>query len=189
MTCNNATINGTLEKTINNVGTVKIGKGVSDLIRFDYSNYSSLFALNSISFTMNNQEMAHYGDNYIALRNNNRQIVLINGINGYGEILLQNANGVSINLNGNTGDATFKGKVTAGNMDCGSGSCSSNGYTQVNFNKTFANVPKVVCTCSSNTNGVIALKTRNITTTGFEVTIGGSGFSTALSFDWIAMDI
>ena len=74
---------------------------------------------------------------------------------------------------------------------CGSNSCSSNGYTAISFNKTFRNIPKVVATPKTSESGVIALKTRNVTTTGFEITIGGGSqtYPNALPFDWIAIDM
>ena len=74
---------------------------------------------------------------------------------------------------------------------CGSNSCRSNGYTAISFNKTFRNIPKVVATPKTSESGVIALKTRNVTTTGFEITIGGGSqtYPNALPFDWIAIDM
>lgn len=76
-------------------------------------------------------------------------------------------------------------------FDCGSNSCSSNGYTAISFNKTFVDIPKVVATPKTSETGVIALKIRNVTTTGFEITIGGGSqsYPNALPFDWIAIDM
>lgn len=80
-------------------------------------------------------------------------------------------------------------RINAGNIDAGTGSCSSAGDTVVYFNKTFANVPKVVATPTTTTNGVIALKISEITTTYFKINIGGTSFPTAQSFNWIAIDV
>lgn len=94
-------------------------------------------------------------------------------------------------LNGSNGTVEASSYVStphiyAGNIDCGFSSCSSSGYTQINFNKTFAYAPIVVCTPNTSTNGVIAVKIRNVTTTGFEATIGGTGFGNEV-FNWIAI--
>lgn len=79
-------------------------------------------------------------------------------------------------------------EISAGNLDYGSGECSSNGYTTIEFNKTFAGPPNVVATPITSTDGVIALKIDNITETSFQITIGGSNFpNTYIPFNWIAM--
>lgn len=77
-------------------------------------------------------------------------------------------------------------KISVGNMDCGQGTCNSDGYRWVSFNKTFPSIPRVVATPNTSTNGVIAVKIRNVSTTGFEATLGGTNFGNE-TFDWIAM--
>jgi hypothetical protein len=58
--------------------------------------------------------------------------------------------------------------------------------TSVSFGKTFPSAPKVVITPNTSTSGVISPKIRSVTTTGFQATIGGSGFSN-IDCDWIAI--
>lgn len=78
------------------------------------------------------------------------------------------------------------GGLVASNIDHGEGMCSSNGYEHHDFNKTFTHPPHIVATPKTTTNGVITLKIANVTTTGFDITIGGSGFGNEY-FDWIAI--
>jgi len=81
-------------------------------------------------------------------------------------------------------------KIVAGNVDCGTCILSSSSDTQVNFNKTFANAPIVVLTCTQNNTGqivyagsVIATTTTNFT--AFCMTNAGSASN--ISFNWIAI--
>lgn len=75
-------------------------------------------------------------------------------------------------------------KIAAGHVT-GLGTAS---WTSVSFGKTFANIPRVVATYQQDTTGdVNELKIRNVTTTGFQITIGGSGFS-GREADWIAIE-
>ena len=79
-------------------------------------------------------------------------------------------------------------KITAGNIDCGTCTLNSNTNVSVSFNKTFANVPRVVLTPNTTTSGVIAPKIREVSTTGFKAIIGGS-VSGSIDCDWIAIDM
>lgn len=98
-----------------------------------------------------------------------------------------------INLTAQTSEATVISaygistpSINAGNIDKGSGTCSTQ-TTSISFNKTFLNVPFVVATPNTTANGVIALKIKNVTTTGFEILIGGTTISGNVDFDWIAI--
>ncbi len=73
-------------------------------------------------------------------------------------------------------------------IDCGhvTGLNTSNWVT-VTFNRTFSSPPKVVAMYSQDFSGDLGpLKVRNITTTGCQMTIGGSG-QTGREADWIAI--
>lgn len=77
-------------------------------------------------------------------------------------------------------------RVTGLNMDSGhEEGANSNTWTYVYFGHVFPKVPNVIVTPNTTTAGIITLKTRNITVNGFEVIVGGSGYSN-ISFDWIA---
>lgn len=175
MTCSNATINGTLEKAVNNVGTIKIGKGTSELMEFSwnssFSNYLTTFFPNNIRFIKDNNYLANYKDNYINL------------FDDYGNL--------NIYMTGSDGNARFYGtvavnKLTAGNIDSGTCTLNSSTNVSVSFNKTFTSVPRVVLTPNTTTSGVIAPKIREVTTTGFKAIIGGS-VSGNITCDWIAI--
>lgn len=78
--------------------------------------------------------------------------------------------------------------INAGNIDRGSGTCSTS-TTSISFNKTFKTVPNVVATPNTTINGVIALKIKNVTTTGFQILIGGTQITDDVDFDWIAISV
>ena len=64
---------------------------------------------------------------------------------------------------------------------------NTSAWSSVSFGKTFSSVPRVVATYNRDITGdVNELKIRSVTTTGFEITIGGSGFS-SWEADWIAI--
>ena len=139
----------------------------------------------SISNSSDNTWYTNYYPNRIQIYREGQQTIQISGVSNIPNVNLfaTDGSGKSTMI---SAISILTPRITSGNIDCGSGSCSSSGYSQVNFNKTFASEPKVVCTPNTSTNGVIAIKIRNVTTTGFEATIGGSGFSTQ-DFDWIAI--
>ena len=66
------------------------------------------------------------------------------------------------------------------------GGANSSTLIHVDYGKTANSVPVVILTPETTVSGVIAMKVRNVSTTGFDVTIGGSGFSD-VGFTWIAM--
>ena len=66
------------------------------------------------------------------------------------------------------------------------GGANSSTLIHVDYGKTASSVPVVILTPETAVSGVIAMKVRNVSTTGFDVTIGGSGFSD-IGFTWIAM--
>jgi len=84
--CNNAQINGTLEKTVTSTGTIKIGKSSGRLIEFNFSvgdDYYTFFAPNAIAFTKNNKYRAYYGDNYLQLYDNSgNSTIYVSGSDG-----------------------------------------------------------------------------------------------------------
>ena len=82
---------------------------------------------------------------------------------------------------GDTGSAGL-GVFAAGR----GGGANSSTLIHVDYGKTASSVPVVVLTPETAVSGVIAMKVRNVSTTGFDVTIGGSGFSD-IGFTWIAM--
>jgi len=69
-------------------------------------------------------------------------------------------------------------------------SVSSSAWSSVTFPTAFptGTTVKVFPGIASETAGVIAAKIRNESTTGFEVTIGGSGFS-GISVNWLALSV
>ena len=66
------------------------------------------------------------------------------------------------------------------------GGANSSTLIHVDYGKTASSVPVVILTPETAVSGVIAMKVRNVSTTGFDVTVGGSGFSD-IGFTWIAM--
>lgn len=81
-------------------------------------------------------------------------------------------------------------KLTIGSNTCwaaGAMSLTTASWTSVSFGKTFPSAPRVFGQYTHNFTGDIGeLKVRNITTTGFEATIGGSGYS-GISANWFAI--
>ena len=77
--------------------------------------------------------------------------------------------------------------ITAGNIDSGTGSINSNQWTWIDFNKTFSSAPCVTANTTTSTNGVMVVKIRDISTTGFYASIGGSAAPSNVSFNWIAI--
>lgn len=76
--------------------------------------------------------------------------------------------------------------INAGNIDSGRCTLTSSGNRTIYFNKTFDTVPNVVLTPLTSTNGVIAAKMSEITTTYFTANIGGTNFGDN-QFCWIAI--
>ena len=91
--------------------------------------------------------------------------------------------------------AIATGGGSAKQMDCGSVTIPSNGTCTVNFNFTFTNVPKVVCTMSEDWQlGLIpGVSVFTITTTSFKVnayymnTVGAIGWANGNHLTWIAI--
>jgi hypothetical protein len=72
-------------------------------------------------------------------------------------------------------------------LQCGGiGPVTSSAWVQVTFPKPFPGPPVVLVAPELSEEGVSAPKIRNVTATGFQVTIGGTG-TTAPSVNWIAM--
>lgn len=88
--------------------------------------------------------------------------------------------------NGNQTTMITPTRIDVGNIDSGICSLNSTDVLFIPFNKTFETVPNVVVTPYTTTTGVIAPKVRSISNTGFEATIGGSGFSN-VQCCWIAI--
>ena len=126
---------------------------------------------------------SEYGQFTIRNKNNSSQYIQGDLSDGRSKITFKNSDGNTTEVRG---DSVSTPKISAGNMAWGQGTCNSNGYTWINFNKTFPNVPRVVATPNTSTNGVIAIKIRNVSTTGFEATLGGTNFGNE-KFDWIAI--
>ena len=82
---------------------------------------------------------------------------------------------------GDTGSAGL-GVFAAGRGE----GANSSALIHVDYGKTASSVPVVILTPETAVSGVIAMKVRNVSITGFDVTIGGSGFSN-VGFAWIAM--
>ena len=88
LTCNNANINGTLEKAVTNTGTIKIGKSSGRLIEFNYTNqsndtYYDFFYPSGFAFTKNNQYVSElFEDNFRLYNNNNNQTIDLKGQTG-----------------------------------------------------------------------------------------------------------
>lgn len=57
-------------------------------------------------------------------------------------------------------------------------------WVAVSFGKTFASIPSVVATGTGNVAGEAYAKVRSVSTTGFEIVVGGTG--TSNTFGWIA---
>ena len=81
-------------------------------------------------------------------------------------------------------------RLTIGANTCwaaGSMALTTSSWSYISFGKTFPSSPKVFGQYTHNFSGDIGeLKIRNITTTGFEAIIGGSGFSN-ISANWFAI--
>jgi hypothetical protein len=81
-------------------------------------------------------------------------------------------------------------KLTIGSNTCwaaGAMTLTTASWASVSFGKTFPSAPRVFGQFTHSFTGDIgALKIRNISTTGFEATIGGSGFS-GISANWFAV--
>lgn len=123
---------------------------------------------------------------YGMTENNPMRIIMKNGSNGvdssYEIVDGNNVSRLKLSISGITTD-----RINAGNIDCGTCTLNSNNNVSVSFNKTFANVPRVVITPNTTSANVIAPKIREVSTTGFKAIIGGSGFSN-IDCDWIAID-
>lgn len=78
--------------------------------------------------------------------------------------------------------------LATGNGNARRGTCTLNtsSWVQVNFSSAMWGVPTVVLTPNTSTSGAIAGKVRNITASGFEACIGGSGYS-GVVFNYIAI--
>lgn len=77
-------------------------------------------------------------------------------------------------------------RISAGNIASGYDYANSSTDTTIYFGKTFPSTPAVVATAWTYTSGVIALKVRNITTTSFDIVVGGN-VSGSIGFTWIAI--
>ena len=96
------------------------------------------------------------------------------------------------------GDMDIDGKLTAGSLDCGSGTfstfSSAYGDKTVSFNKTFATAPNVVAcltvgagTTAAN-NGELCITVLSVSTTDFTVRcFNNTGSSKTPGFNWIAL--
>lgn len=71
-------------------------------------------------------------------------------------------------------------------FDSGSVTLGTASWTSVSFGHTFSSTPKVVISANTSTSGAISPKVKSVTTTGFDATIGGSGYS-GINCDWIAI--
>ena len=186
ITCNNATINGTLEKTISNLGTIKIGKSASELIRFDYNDYLTYFSPNFIGFIRNNKWQAEMNGNSLILHNSNGATTFYaSGTDG--NIQLQNGTNTTINMYGSDGSITCK-SITANNIKAGQSYTNGGSDTWVSFHHTFPSIPYVVCTPVMSSAGVgnYTLNVFDISTTGFYV-YHSAGNGAYVTFNWIAM--
>ena len=83
-------------------------------------------------------------------------------------------------------NAYFFTNLYADNIQSGRCTLTSSGDRTIYFNKTFSEVPNVILTPVSTTNGVIAGKISEITTTYFTANIGGTNFGDE-TFCWIAI--
>lgn len=70
-------------------------------------------------------------------------------------------------------------------IDVGTNRCSISTET-INFHHTFKNPPVVVVTPKTTVNGSPVLKVNNVTTTSFNIVIGGTTFQSEIDFNWIA---
>ena len=173
LTCNNATINGTIQKTF---GSTKVTLG----------NPNNTGNALEISYTDNSFKSYINAGNVVTYVGNT-----ISTITGYGYTLqCNNTSGNAIfKADGYTGNTEIK-KVVAGNIDCGTCILGSTVDTQVNFNKTFANAPIVVLTCTQNNTGqnVYAGSVIATTTTSFTAfCMTNAGSASNITFNWIAI--
>ena len=60
-------------------------------------------------------------------------------------------------------------------------------WTSHNFSSAFSGVPRIVISANDTTSGILSPKVRNVTTSGFEATMGGGGLTT-ITCDYIAIN-
>jgi len=208
MTCSNANITGgkvNLTSSGSPVFTLKNGSGTQELeinsawLNYDYSENNSLVMRTELynqslsglqGLLLYRYDISPYNPCCFTYSQ-----FLIKGLNGEGSIegncTAGNNAFISVSTNNNT--SKIKGaeittpKIIAGNIDCGTCTLNSSTNVSVSFNKTFANVPRVVLTPNTTTSGVIAPKIREVSTTGFKAIIGGS-ISGNIDCDWIAIE-
>ncbi len=173
LTCNNATINGTIQKTF---GSTKVTLG----------NPNNTGNALEISYTDNSFKSYINAGNVVTYVGNT-----ISTITGYGYTLqCNNTSGNAIfKADGYTGNTEIK-KLIAGNIDCGTCVLGSSVDTTVNFHKTFPSAPIVVLTCTQNNTGqnVYAGSVIATTTTSFTAfCMTNAGSASNISFNWIAI--
>jgi hypothetical protein len=161
-------------------------------ILINYPNYNGKTEIRALGLISSND----YGTGYFRVDNIIGPNIQLNATNGgflftNTYILANNTTTptpLNTKLNINSSGTITCQKITAGNIDCGTCTLDTGSADiQVNFNKTFANPPKVVITPFTSTAGVIAPKVKSVTTTYFTATIGGSGFSN-INCNWIAIE-
>ncbi len=64
--------------------------------------------------------------------------------------------------------------------------CSPASNVAVTFSSPLPGVPRIVLTANSTTSGVLCAKTKNVTASGFDSILGGSGLS-GIVFDYVAI--
>ena len=176
LTCNNATINGTIQKTVH-------GQYYDELVTIGNPNNTgnSIEISNTGGFKtfINAGNFATYHNNQIATLMGYGHTMQVN--NEYGNVIFKS--------DGYTGNTEIK-KLIAGNIDCGTCTLSSSVDSQINFHKTFSSAPIVVLTCTQNNTGtavyagsVIATNTTSFT--AFCMTNAGSASN--ITFNWIAI--
>jgi len=174
VTCNNATINGTIQKTVQ-------GQYYDEIVTIGNPNNTG----NSIEVSSTSGFKTYINGGNVVTYNNNQITALL----GYGYTLQCNdTNGNAIfKADGYTGNTEIK-RVIAGNIDCGTCSLSTNADSTVYFNKTFASPPKVVLTSTENgTATPFVGHVIEVTTTYFKAFLATPGTVTNKGFMWIAV--
>lgn len=108
------------------------------------------------------------------------------GNSGHG-IIVVDSSGETVDIN----DPLYVEDVRVPRTDYGTAALTGVSWASVSFGFTFDAAPKVVCTYAQDaaSSGIYPLKTKSVTTTGFQVCMAGSSGSGTRYVDWIAVGI
>lgn len=158
ITSNNATITGGKFEIISDksVAVIKLIDILADTRYTEMSSGGFKITNNSGIF-----EIGYDSTPFLKMTFTNKEAII-----GYDKLKIENIECNNIKI----------GRVDTSAIQSGTCTLTSAGDTTVYFDKTFNGVPNVVLTPYTTTNGVIAAKISEITTTYFKANIGGTSF-------------